>query len=177
MPTDLNTAMDLLRVVQLKTKPAEGLHPIHQAEQLKEYARDLADCHPDDVVEACKLWPRHNREWPELAALLDMVEGQKRLRLARERRPGTGRRSFDIGDPWSAPFGMLGIGLQVARGQYLLACKGDAGTARSGFNHIVATLGFAEARRLADMRYRPVGDHEAVRTALEEAASLPGAAA
>jgi hypothetical protein len=87
MPTDLNTAMDLLRSVQLKTKPA-GMHPIRQAEQIKEYAHELVDCHPDDVVEACKLWPEHNREWPDLASLLDMIEGQKRQRLARERNPG-----------------------------------------------------------------------------------------
>jgi hypothetical protein len=179
MPTDLNTAMDLLRGVQLRTKPAEGLHPIHQAEQLKEYAHDLADRHPDDVAEACKLWPRHNRGWPELAALLDVVEGQRRQRLARERNPGQRRRAADASDPWSAPFGLLGIGLQVVRGQYLLAELGDDAVpaARRKFNATVSTLGLPEARRIADRHYRPGGDHEAVRRALDEAASLTGDAA
>lgn len=178
MPTDLNTAMDLLRVVQLKTKPQDGMHPIHQAEQLKEYAHELTGCHPDDVAEACKLWPRHNRQWPELAPLLDMIEGQKRQRLARERNPGRQPRVFDASDPWSAPFGLLGIGLQVVRGQYLLAEQGDDAVpaARRAFNATVSALGLPEARRIADRHYRPGGDHEAVRRALDEAASLEGAA-
>jgi hypothetical protein len=178
MPTDINTAMDLLRGVQLKTKPAEGLHPIRQAQQMREYADELLDQHPDDVREACKLWPRHNREWPDLASLLEMIEGQQRQRLARERNPGQRRGSFDASDPWAAPFGLLGIGLQVVRGQYLMAEQGDEAVpaARAKFNATVNALGLAEARRIADRHYRPGGDHEAVRRALDEAASLRGAA-
>jgi hypothetical protein len=178
MPTDMNTAIDLLRGVQLRTKPPDGLHPIHQAEQLKAYALDLADCHPDDLAEACKLWPRHHREWPELLPLLDTIEGQKRQRLARERSPGRERRSLDASDPWDAPYGLLGVGLQVVRGAYLLAEQGDDAVpaARARFNSTVSALGLGAARRIAELHYRPGGDHEAVRRALEDAVSLPVAA-
>jgi hypothetical protein len=149
MPTDMNTAIDLLRGVQLRTKPPDGLHPIHQAEQLKAYALDLADCHPE-----------------------------KRQRLARERSPGRERRSLDASDPWDAPYGLLGVGLQVVRGAYLLAEQGDDAVpaARARFNSTVSALGLGAARRIAELHYRPGGDHEAVRRALEDAVSLPVAA-
>jgi hypothetical protein len=176
MPTDLNTAMDLLRVVQLKTKPQDGLHPVRQAEQIKEMAHDLVDQHPDDVREACKLWPRHNKEFPDLASLLEVVEGQKRLRLARERNPGQRRGSYDASDPWSAPFGLLGIGLQVVRGTYLMLEQGDDAVprARAEFNRVVQALGLGEARRIADRHYRPGGSHVAVKDALEDALNPHG---
>jgi hypothetical protein len=176
MPTDLNTCLEELRKVQLKTKPEEGMHPIRQAEQLKEYAHELTEFHPDDVVEACKLWPRHNRYWPDLASLLEMVEGQRRQRLARQRNPGQQRGSFDASDPWGAPFGFLGIGLQVVRGTYLMAEQGDDAVpkARAEFNRVVLGLGFNEARRIADAHYRPGGSHVAVKDALEDALNPHG---
>jgi hypothetical protein len=178
MPTDLNTAIDLLKKVQLKTRPTQGLHPIQMSGQIVEYARELHDCHPDDMQAACQLWPRHNKYFPELQPLLEMVEDQKRLRLARERNPGRERRSFDASDPWSAPFGILGIGLQVVRGTYLMAEQGDDAVpaARAKFNATVAALGFEHARRIADRHYRPGGDHAAVMRALEDAAGIEAAA-
>jgi hypothetical protein len=59
-----------------------------------------------------------------------------------------------------------------------MAEQGDEAVpaARAKFNATVNALGFAEARRIADRHYRPGGDHEAVRRALDEAASLRGAA-
>jgi hypothetical protein len=139
--------------------------------QLSDYARELTRYEPQDVESAVMGWARRSKWWPTLAELVEVIDGQRAAREAKARL----RSLPPPVDGWSAPFGQLGIGLQVARGQFLMAER-DAVDARVRFNAVVGMLGLGPAREIADRLYHPGGDHRAIMTALEQAASQEAAA-
>lgn len=139
--------------------------------QHEDYAQALVRYAAEDVERGVLGWGRRSRWWPTLSELIGAVEGERQTREARAR---IGALPAAV-DAWTSPFGHLGIGLQVARGQFLMA-EQQVPAARARFNDVVGRLGLATAREIADRLYHPGGDHKAIMTALEDAASREAAA-
>lgn len=139
--------------------------------QHEDYVQTLTKYAAEDIERAVVGWGRRSKWWPTLSELVEAVEGEQHAREARARV----RSLPPPVDAWSATSGQLGIGLQIARGQFLMVERGTA-DARARFNAIVGRLGLGPAREIADRLYRPGGDHKAIVTALEEAASQEAAA-
>jgi hypothetical protein len=168
-------ALEALDTLRLRARPAAGVELRDQTAKLVLLADDLTEHDAADVAQALRQLGRRLRTFPSLAEIVDAIEAERDMRRAREKARAL--PPPDMADPWALPWQALGIGLQIARGQCLLETgHHDVAAAQARFNDLVHALGFQAAKRIADERYHPGGDHKQTLQALDEAAGTRVAA-